>query len=153
MSYFGSAFSAIAWFSRVGVRNRHCDATHLAWKFAIAHARSGDNSASNPEDFERKSMFGEESWCDVQSVEALLSWCLGEHHLKPSETKNNDKIVGILAQRRSGRVPWRPPRHEPQLGCPWRTTDASEPSKPLPPFQKNGLRQATQKTSKPVKPR
>jgi hypothetical protein len=31
--------------------------------------------------FEQKSMFGEESRCDVQNVEALLSWCLGEHHL------------------------------------------------------------------------
>jgi hypothetical protein len=48
VSYLASALSAIAWFPRVGVRNRHCDDTRLAWKFAIAQARSGDNSATIP---------------------------------------------------------------------------------------------------------
>jgi excisionase family DNA binding protein len=35
VSYFGSAFSAIARFPRVAVRNRLCDDTRFAWKFAI----------------------------------------------------------------------------------------------------------------------
>ena len=36
VSYFGSALSAIVWFPRVGVRNRLCDVTPLARKFATA---------------------------------------------------------------------------------------------------------------------
>jgi hypothetical protein len=39
----------------------------------------------NPGEFERKARFGEESRCDVQNVEALLSWCLGEHRPKAAE--------------------------------------------------------------------
>ena len=36
VSYLGSALSAIVWFPRVGVRNRLCDDTPLARKFATA---------------------------------------------------------------------------------------------------------------------
>jgi excisionase family DNA binding protein len=53
-------------------------------------------SSDNPEDFERKAMFGDESRCDVQNVEALLSWCLGEHRPQPCEAKTMTKLSEYL---------------------------------------------------------
>ena len=41
-------------------------------------------------------MFGDESRCDVQNVEALLSWCLGEHRPQPCEAKTMTKLSEYL---------------------------------------------------------
>jgi excisionase family DNA binding protein len=50
----------------------------------------------NPEDFERKAWIGEESRCDVQNLEVLLSCCLGEHRPQPSEAKTMTKLSEYL---------------------------------------------------------
>ena len=72
----------------------------------------------NPEGFERKAWIGEESRCDVQTLEGLLSWCLGEHRPQPCETISHDQIVGILAHRESCRAPWRSPQHDSEFELP-----------------------------------
>jgi hypothetical protein len=150
--FFGGRPRVDLWFAALGNRSvSPCSSPkpHLRRPAFGLEIRNSSSSVrrqfgDNPEGFERKAWTGEESRCDVQTLEGLLSWCLGEHRPQPCEAINHDQIVGILAHRRSCRVPGRPSQHDSKLGCPWGTPSTSKPSKRLPPFQKNGPGQATQ---------
>jgi len=100
----GGSLSVLLWFVVLGHRlilrfgsskstlRRHIFGLEIRNSSSSVRRQFGDN----PEGFERKARIGEESRCDVQTLEGLLSWCLGEHRISQIETKSMTKLSEYL---------------------------------------------------------
>jgi excisionase family DNA binding protein len=104
VSVLVGSLSVVLWFGVLGHRlvfacwgsksalRRHTFGLEIRNSPSSVRRQFGDN----PEDFERKAWIADESRCDVQNVEALLSWCLGEHRPQPCEAKTMTKLSEYL---------------------------------------------------------